>query len=186
MILPPLPEGFPPPVPEIQFPRTPREASNVMNIGWDGLDGMMLSTEKTILISNLFQQGALFIRGDLIPKTRGKYLVGVRFALDNIGLLKSCITLAEETGTPTDAALILPDEPRIKESWGPMLARRIKIRLDTFADQFSLKYYSYELITSSHVSVLVFAYSINPSPFILDEDIDLRVGPAQLAQVSED
>ena len=190
LVLPPLPSGFPPPSPQIEFPLATVTKLYPPSIGRDGgRDGMEVVTGGAVEVSNLYIQGALFISG--VDNSRGglphKYLVGIRFSLGDNGRLARGISLARGRGLITGITIVLPgEEPRIKQLYGPSLARRLRIHLNLSSQEIMLEYYPYEDITSNHVWVFVHHYTVDLLDLRLRHELGFIKGPAPVPPIQEE
>ena len=90
-------------------------------------------------------------------------------------------------GRPTNIILVLPGEASIKASYGPVLARRLRIELNSYTrtSELSLEYYPYEKITRDHSWVLVHLYTANIPDPMLEHTLDFVKGPAPMPSIQE-
>ena len=182
--LPNVPPSFPKPLPPddglLQRLEQPLEPlANTLDVGWYPDDNLRFSDSRDIRIPKLLDHGALFLYGPrrVTAQRYRRYVLGLRFSLDDREGIENSITVAMGQGRFTQAVLVLPDMPEIRNSYGPQLARNMQQYLILPDNQVFVSYHTYETITPEQGTVILDTYTARLADYTLHRDETTILGP---------
>ena len=197
LVLPPLPENFPEPIPQVgdiaqrlSEPMAPEPGT--VDVGWNTDDNVQLCDYRdyNVRVPRLFDQGALFIMGPDTPPTQSgpslmpRYVLGARFSLTGGGastIYRAALKLLG-LAYPKKAVLLLPDTPGMKAAtYGPQLANDISKLLNGPAPpgtstqanscKVGLFHYPYQEISPDQTWSIQQSYTVSLNDYSTHKDI---------------